>query len=442
MVIKGKSVAGAMRLAGHLGRTDTNERIEVIELRDVAAEDLRGALREMEAVASACPNCKKPFYHASINTRADEHLTPEQRMASIDRLEEKLGLTGQPRAVVAHEKEGREHCHVVWSRIDLDSMRVISDSHNYRAHELVARELEREFGHARVQGAHVERDGQARPERTPSHKEHRQGERTGISPQQAKELMTELWRATDNWQAFQAALEEKGWLLARGDRRVFVAVDPQGGTHSLSRRIEGAKAKDVRERLADLDPRSLPSVAEAKEAQQQQQQATREQPMAAATERAEQDAPRAPEPSFAPAAFTGREESRAMGGAARGLDGVASGVARVADGLATFAGRTIEFLADFFGGASAPPPTNEQGQAAAPPAPEPPPFAGIAAPEPERSARRQTLEEYEQDVLQRMKAMQELSRLYGREVISEEQARMQEESDKKRSRDRGGGQSL
>jgi hypothetical protein len=92
--------------------------------------------------------------------------------------------------------------------------------------------------------------------------------------------------------------------------------------------------------------------------------------------------------------------------------------------------------------ASAPPPTNQQGQAAAPPAPEPPPFAGIAALEPERSARRPTLQEYEQDVLQRMKAMQVLSRLYGREVISEADARMQEESDKKRSRDRGGGQSL
>ncbi len=268
MVIKGKSVAGAGRLAAHLGRTDTNERMEVVELRDVAAEDLRGALREMEAVASACPNCEKPFYHASINTRADEHLTPEQRLAAIDRLEEKLGLTGQPRAVVAHEKEGREHCHVVWSRIDLDRMRVISDSHNYRTHELVARALEREFGHERVQGAHIERDGQPRPPRTPSHKEHQQGERTGISPQQAKELITGLWRATDNGKAFRAALEEKGWLLARGDRRDFVAVDPQGGTHSLARRIEGATAKDVRERLADLAPLALPSVAEAKAMQQ------------------------------------------------------------------------------------------------------------------------------------------------------------------------------
>ena len=69
-------------------------------MRGVAGETLADALYEMEAVASGCPNCKKPFYHASINTRADERLTPEQRMQAIDRLEKDLGLTGQPRAVV------------------------------------------------------------------------------------------------------------------------------------------------------------------------------------------------------------------------------------------------------------------------------------------------------------------------------------------------------
>src|SRR5271156_7111479 len=185
MVIKGKSVAGADRLANHLERTDTNERMEVGEFRGVASADLRGALREMEAVASACPNCKRPFYHASINTRADERLTPEQREQAIDRLEKELGLTGQPRVVVMHAKKDREHIHIVWSRIDLDTMRTISDSHNYRKHEIVARELERAFGHERVQGAHIERDGQPRPERTPSHKEHQQAERTGISPSAA-----------------------------------------------------------------------------------------------------------------------------------------------------------------------------------------------------------------------------------------------------------------
>jgi hypothetical protein len=270
VVIKGTSCAGARRLAVHLTRTDTNERAEVREITGVAAEDLRGALLEMEAVAAGT-RTTKPFYHASINTRADERLTEEQRAYAIGQLEEKLGLAGQPRVVVVHEKEGREHCHIVWSRIDLDHMRAISDSHNYRKHEEVARDLEREFGHERVQGAHAERDGKERPGRTPSHEEMLQAERGAVSPNEAKALVTELWRQADSGQSFQTALENEGWLLARGDRRDFVVIDPNGGTHSLARRVEGAKAKDIRARMADVDPELLPGVAEARTVQRERQ---------------------------------------------------------------------------------------------------------------------------------------------------------------------------
>jgi Relaxase/Mobilisation nuclease domain len=275
VIIKGKSVGGGKRLATHLMRTDTNERAEVRELRGVAAEDLRGALLEMEAVASGS-RTTKPFYHASINTRADERLTAEQRTHAIDRLEEKLGLTGQPRVVVVHEKEGREHCHIVWSRIDLDRMRAISDSYNYRKHEEVARDLEREFGHERVQGAHAERDGKDRPDRTPSHEEMLQADRGAVSPDEAKALVTELWRRTDSGQSFRAALEERDWILARGDRRDFVVIDPEGGTHSLARRVEGAKAKDIRARMVDIDSELLPSVAEARAVQRERRSPTPE----------------------------------------------------------------------------------------------------------------------------------------------------------------------
>jgi len=157
VVIKGTSCAGAARIAKHLSCTETNERNELHELRGVAADDRYGALREMEAVALGS-RCQKPFYHSSINTLAHERLTDEQRAHAIDRLEAALGLSGQPRIVVIHRKKDREHCHIVWSRISLERMCAISDSHNYRKHEQVARELEREFGHARVQGAHIERD--------------------------------------------------------------------------------------------------------------------------------------------------------------------------------------------------------------------------------------------------------------------------------------------
>jgi Relaxase/Mobilisation nuclease domain len=264
VIIKGTSCAGANRLAVHLTRTDTNERAEIKELRGVAAEELRGALLEMEAVAAGTRSTK-PFYHGSINTRAEERLTEDQRMHAIDRLEAALGLIGQARVVVVHEKEGREHCHIVWSRIDLERMTAITDSHNYRKHEEVARGLEREFGHERVQGAHVEREGKERPERTPSHAEMLQAERTGLTPQDVKAQITELWRTTGTGQEFAVALWQAGYVLARGDRRDYVIIDPRGGTHSLARRIDGARVKDVRERMGDLEPGRLYSIGDAKE---------------------------------------------------------------------------------------------------------------------------------------------------------------------------------
>jgi hypothetical protein len=274
VVIKGGARGGAGKLAVHLQRTDTNERAELVEVRGLAANDIDGALAEMEAVASGA-RTRRPLYHASINTRADEPLTDEQRTIAVDRLEEVLGLTGQPRVIVDHLKEGKDgieraHTHVVWSRIDLDDMTAIPDSHNYRKHEEAARALEQEFGHKRVQGAHVEREEVQRPERTPSQAEMMQAERSGMTPEEVKRQVTDLWQQTDNGQAFAAALADAGYTLARGDRRDFVVIDPAGETHSLARRVDGMKAADVRARMADVDPANLPTVAEARTQWQEQ----------------------------------------------------------------------------------------------------------------------------------------------------------------------------
>jgi hypothetical protein len=270
VVIKGNARGGAGQLARHLERTDTNERIAVRDVRGVVAGDVLGALNEMDGVASGT-RCTRPLYHASINTAPGEEMTDELWNAAIDRLEAALGFTGQPRVIVEHGKKGREHVHIVWSRIDLDRMRAIPDSHNYRKHEEVARELEREFGHARVQGAHAERDGQPRPERTPSHAEMQQAERSGLRPEEAKAQITEIWRRTDSGQAFAAAITEAGWILARGDKRDFVVIDSAGEAHSLARRVDGVKAADVRARMADVDRDSLPRVQDARAMQEARQ---------------------------------------------------------------------------------------------------------------------------------------------------------------------------
>jgi hypothetical protein len=261
MIIKGK---GPQQLATHLGNAEKNERVSLVETRGTIAQDLRCALVEMDAYAVGT-RCERSLYHAAISPEPPHVLTPEQRSEAIDALEKRLGLDGHARVVVMHEKLGRQHIHVVWSRIDLEKMRSVSDSHNYRKHEEVARDLERRFGHDRVQGAHHERDGVERPDRTPSRAELRQEERSGITGRHVKDEVTKAFRASDGPEAFRAALEERGYLLARGDRRDYVIIDCKGGVHSLARRIDGMKAFELREFMAAMNPESVPNIEQARE---------------------------------------------------------------------------------------------------------------------------------------------------------------------------------
>jgi len=285
MIIKGQSRAGPAALAKHLGNVDKNEKVSLLETRGTVARDLRGALVEMDAYAAGT-RCEKSLYHAALSPEPPHRLTAEQRAEAIDALEDKLGLTGHARLVVLHEKLGREHIHVVWSRIDLDRMKSVSDSHNYRKHEEVARDLERKFGHERVQGAHAEREGVERPDRTPSRAELRQEERTGIKGRDVKEEVTALFRASNGAGAFKAALEEKGYILAKGDKRDFVLVDRAGGIHSLARRIDGIKAAELREYMSPIDRERLPDAARAKEMAEERERKRREAQQDARIEKA------------------------------------------------------------------------------------------------------------------------------------------------------------
>ena len=142
------NINGGSRRAGgwwakHLMKA-TNERVEVVEIVGLNATTLPDAFREMYAVSRGT-KCDNYFYQANINPRADEHLTPEQWQKAVDALERNLGLTGQPRFVVEHEKEGRTHRHVVWSRVDAEQMRAIPDSLTAAIHERTSRELEISF---------------------------------------------------------------------------------------------------------------------------------------------------------------------------------------------------------------------------------------------------------------------------------------------------------
>lgn len=268
MIIKGKSRGGPKQLATHLLRADTNERVRVLELQSSHSE-LADAFKEWQMIAEGTQG-KRGLYHANIDPDARYAMTAEQWHRSVEVLERELGLDGQPRAVVMHEKHGRQHLHVVWQRTDIATMTLISDSQNYHAHEAASRSLEDEFGHAHVPGKHAKRDpDRPLPEAEINHAEWQQAERTGIDPRAFKDQVTALYQASESGAAFQQALDAQGLMIAKGDRRGFVLVDPFGEVYSLSRQIRGVTATDLRSFMADIDPEALLGVAAAKALQRE-----------------------------------------------------------------------------------------------------------------------------------------------------------------------------
>ena len=234
MIINGGSRSNGAFFSKHLLRADENERVSVVEMRDLRAETVPDAFREMQDVASGT-QCKNFFYHANMNTRANEVLTPEQWQHATNTLEHQLGLDGQPRFIVEHEKEGRIHRHVVWSRIDADSMTAISDSQNYRAHELAATELEKTFGHEATTRALTRDETTERPEPNVKDWESFRAKDSGIDPKAVKAEVTELWQQADSGSAFAAALDDRGYILTKGDRRDFCIIDAAGDELTTSR---------------------------------------------------------------------------------------------------------------------------------------------------------------------------------------------------------------
>ncbi len=252
MILVGNQRGGAKDLAQHLLKEE-NDHVHVHEVRGFASADLGEALHEAYAVSRGT-RCKQFLFSLSVNPPPDKTLSTADFEDAIGQVETKLCLTGQPRAIVFHEKEGRRHAHAVWSRIDADAMKAVQLSHSKRKLMDVSRDLHRQYGLTPPRGL-LERS--QRDPRNFSLDDWQQAKRQGTDPRDIKTHLQDAWALSDSPSGLKHALEERGYRLARGDRRGHVAVDYRGEVYALAR-WAGVKTKDVRARLGEPD--SLPSV--------------------------------------------------------------------------------------------------------------------------------------------------------------------------------------
>jgi hypothetical protein len=245
MILDGNQRGGAGDLARHLMKPE-NEHIEVHEIRGFVADTLAGALREAEAVSRGT-RCRQPLYSLSLNPPETASVPVAVFEGAIERIEAKLGLSGHPRIIVFHEKQGRRHAHCVWSRIDAETMTAVRMSHDRRKLGDISRELYFEHGWKMP-------DGLIDPAlRNPLNFDRAswfQAKRAGKDPRDIKAAFQQCWAASDSGKAFGAALEQRGYYLAKGDHRAIVAVDTSGEIYAVARWV-GVTTKQVTARIGD-----------------------------------------------------------------------------------------------------------------------------------------------------------------------------------------------
>lgn len=257
MILVASQRSGATALADHLTNLRDNDHVEVLALDGFIADDLHGALSEAHAISKAT-RCRQYLFSVSLNPPGDAIVSESQFEAAADRIAEKLGLSDQPRALVIHEKEGRRHAHSVWSRIDAATMTAINLSHFKTKLRDLSRELFLDHGWELPNG--LQSYGGKNPLNF-TLAEWQQAMRQNVDPREIKQVFRQAWERSDTLLGLKNALSERGFHVAKGDRRGIVAVDIHGEVYSLSRWL-GVKAKDMRARCGPGS--DLPSVAEVK----------------------------------------------------------------------------------------------------------------------------------------------------------------------------------
>ncbi len=260
MILVGNQRGNCKDMADHLLKAE-NEKVIVHQIRGFMGNDLHSALKESYAISRAT-KCKDHMYSLSLSPPKGAQVDADQFEVTINRAEERLGLSGQPRTIVFHHKRGRDgeirvHAHAVWCRIDTENMKAIHHSFDHKKLEKFSHQLFQE------NGWEVPRGFENKAKHDPlnyTHAEHQQARRRDKYADDIKRVFQNAWATSDTGDTFAAALKENGYILARGDKGRYVAVDAHGEVYAITR-ATGLKAKDIRARLGEAD--RLPSVDQA-----------------------------------------------------------------------------------------------------------------------------------------------------------------------------------
>lgn len=254
----GHSFAGAWRYYAHDKRTAeqqaqgqsvrTRERVALIHTENLSGiEDDRAAVGLMIDTARLSKRCEKPVYAFSLAWHPDEEAPDQLHMIEAGRSALKaLGMQAHQALMVAHTDTAHPHIHVIVNRVHPDTGKAVNLYKDQEKLSAWALAYERTQGkihcpartfNVLARQAAKEQDGRPAPRRY------------------VDNTLAECWSHSDSGKSFKAALEAKGWELAKGDRKenVLMAVTPSGRAFSILRELNKGLPKGQSIKAADFD---------------------------------------------------------------------------------------------------------------------------------------------------------------------------------------------
>lgn len=254
---RGHSFEGAGQYFLHDKKKETAERVAWTYTHNIPTQDAKLAMKMMAYTAinrnrlkeqagvpmTGRKGLNQPVYTFSLAWSPEQN--PEDnhmRDKVLDALE-LLGLKDHEAVFVAHNETAHPHVHGIVNLVNPTNGKTLRPQNDRLKLSTWAEAYEKEqkkiYCEQRVINNEKRRSGNKVKHRS-------------VRVEQAS-LIQNLYNQSKDALDFQQALDNSGYTLARGDRRGFVLVDQSGKISSLSRQLKGQRAKDIKERLANLD---------------------------------------------------------------------------------------------------------------------------------------------------------------------------------------------
>jgi hypothetical protein len=272
---QGRSFKGAALYYLHDKKAGTDERVAFTHTENLPTDEPEMAWRFMACTsmdaarlkreAGVAPTGRKPrpVFTMSLSWHPDEEPEQEHMIGAMRGALAALGLQDRQTLMVSHSDRDHPHLHAIVNLTDPETGRIANLDYSKEKLSAWALEYEKQHGircHERVENnrrrdREKERRGGKQKDADkvkadyPRHKEKKL--------EQAEEI-NRLYHTTRTAGQFQTGLKNLGFRLAQGNR--VLLIDPRGNRYSLSRQIDGVKAKDIRKKLEGLELRDADTV--------------------------------------------------------------------------------------------------------------------------------------------------------------------------------------